>query len=50
MAAGGEHITVQVQGAQSGGIATKELFTVHRTNALGTGTDNKCHVQALLAN
>jgi hypothetical protein len=52
MAAGGEHITVQVQGAQSGGIATIELFTVHRTNALGTGTDNKCHVQAqaLLAN
>ena len=43
-AATGEHIIFQVQG--NAYVATIEVFSVHRTNALNTGTDNKCHVQA----
>jgi hypothetical protein len=39
----GEHITFQVQGTY---VATIEVFSVHRTSALNTGTDEKCHVQA----
>jgi hypothetical protein len=42
-AAAGEHITFQVQGTY---VATIEVFSVHRTSALNTGTDDKCHVQA----
>jgi hypothetical protein len=43
-AASGEHITLQAQGAHH--MATIEVFSVHRASALGTGTDNKCHVEA----
>jgi hypothetical protein len=43
-AAGGEYITFQVHSTSF--VATIEVFSVHRTSALNTGTEDNCHVQA----
>jgi hypothetical protein len=40
----GEYITFQVHSTSF--VATIEVFSVHRTSALNTGTEDNCHVQA----
>ena len=43
-AASGENKTLQVQ--MGAGMGTIEVFSVHHTSSLGTGSDNKRRVQA----